>query len=85
MAWLVYVLLSSDGTSTYVGITTDLERRLDQHNGDLPGGARSTTRGRPWRVGTSYGPFETRAEAQAVEYRVKRRRGSARLAWTAEA
>lgn len=29
--WFVYILRCADG-SLYTGITTDLERRLDQHN-----------------------------------------------------
>ena len=81
MSWLVYVLVSESSARTYVGITTDLEHRLEQHNGERPGGARTTTRGRPWCVGTTYGPLETRAEAQRVEHEVKRRRGHERLSW----
>ncbi|MDP6518984.1 MAG: GIY-YIG nuclease family protein, partial [Planctomycetota bacterium] len=38
--WSVYVLLSPSSGTTYVGVTTDMERRLAQHNGELPGGAR---------------------------------------------
>lgn len=79
MAWVVYVLLSESNGETYVGVTTDPERRLQQHNGELPGGAKRTTRGRPWKIGASFGPFESRAEAQRVEYEVKRRRGLDRL------
>lgn len=77
--WLVYVLLSADRRSTYVGITTDFERRLAQHNGALPGGAKSTRRGRPWTLGTLYGPFDDRGEAQVIERRVKNKRGADRL------
>ena len=77
--WLVYVLLSSDGARTYVGVTVELERRLEQHNGTRPGGAKSTRAGRPWRVGARHGPFATRGEAQAIEARIKRRSGLARL------
>lgn len=84
MPWLVYVLRSPSSRSTYVGITTELERRVEQHNGLRPGGARSTTRGRPWEVGITYGPFATRAEAQSVEHGVKRLRGAERLLWTPE-
>lgn len=79
--WVVYVLVSETASRSYVGITTDLERRLKQHNGELPGGARSTTHGRPWRVGASHGPFEGRGEAQRVEYELKRCRGRERLSW----
>jgi len=81
MAWIVYVLVSASNRETYVGITIDLERRLQQHNGELPGGARTTTRGRPWKVGASFGPFTDRAEAQRIEHQVKQRRGPDRLAW----
>ena len=83
MSWTVYVLVACDEQSTYVGITTELDRRLQQHNGERPGGAKSTTRGRPWSLGATYGPFEERAEAQSVEYQVKRLRGQARLNWDA--
>jgi predicted GIY-YIG superfamily endonuclease len=34
---------------TYVGYTTDLKRRLRQHNGEITGGAKSTRGGR-WEV-----------------------------------
>ncbi len=77
--WLVYVLLSHDGARTYVGVTLELDRRLEQHNGALPGGAKATRAGRPWRVGARHGPFATRGEAQSIEARLKRRSGRARL------
>ena len=79
MPWTLYVLVSESTSETYVGITTDLERRLGQHNGELPGGARTTTRGRPWRLGRQFGPFESRGEAQRLERQVKKRRGRDRL------
>jgi len=79
LPWTVYVLLAHDGARTYVGITLDLERRLAQHNGERPGGAKATRPGRPWRVGAVFGPYEGRGEAQAIERRLKRLRGAARL------
>ena len=79
--WSVYVLVSPSSGTTYVGVTTDLERRLAQHNGEGPGGARRTRSGRPWEVGVVYGPFEHRGEAQRAEHRVRRLRGHARLSW----
>ncbi len=77
--WLVYVLVAANGRRTYVGITNDLERRLEQHNGRLPGGAKSTRAGRPWSVAITRGPFVTRGEALRLEYRIKQLRGRARL------
>jgi predicted GIY-YIG superfamily endonuclease len=77
--WYVYVLVSVGGQRTYVGISTDPARRLEQHNGERPGGARSTRAGRPWQPGRVHGPFETRGEALRIERALKQRRGSARL------
>lgn len=81
MAWLVYVLSSRRAKRTYVGIALDVAARLEQHNGRTPGGARATRAGRPWKLRTTYGPYDTRAEAQRAEHAVKRLRGKARLAW----
>ncbi len=44
--WRVYLLECADGT-LYCGITTNMERRLRQHNGQVPGGARYTQGRRP--------------------------------------
>ncbi len=78
-AWLVYVLRSACGRRTYVGVTRDLSRRLAQHNGLRPGGARTTRAHRPWTVAACFGPFPDRAGAQRVEARLRRLRGAARL------
>ncbi len=45
MSYLVYMLRCADGT-LYTGITTDLERRLAEHNGTVRG-ARYTRSRRP--------------------------------------
>ena len=81
MTWTVYVLSSRSLERTYVGIALDPRTRLAQHNGRAPGGARATRAGRPWRLRKTYGPFETRSEAQSVEHAVKRLRGPARMRW----
>ena len=67
--WYVYVLVCADG-SLYCGITTNLKRRLKQHNGEIKGGAKYT-RGR--------GPFRfayikkamNRSIASKIEYQFK--------------
>ena len=44
--WTTYMVRCSDG-SLYTGVTTDIRRRLNQHNGVAPGGARYTRTRRP--------------------------------------
>lgn len=44
--WVVYMLRCADD-SLYTGITTDVERRVKQHNGELNGGAKYTSARRP--------------------------------------
>lgn len=46
MTWYVYVLECADAT-LYCGITTEPQRRLEQHNGQRIGGARYTRGRRP--------------------------------------
>jgi structure-specific endonuclease subunit SLX1 len=77
MKWTVYLLASR--ARTYVGITTDLRRRLAQHNGAERGGAKSTRGGRPWRIAARFGPFATRGVALRLEHRLKRLRRRERL------
>lgn len=78
--WYVYVLSSCALSRTYVGVALDPVQRLAQHNGELPGGAKSTRAGRPWALAVLYGPYATRGDAQRAERRVKALRGEARLA-----
>lgn len=62
--------------SVYVGMTCDLKRRLRQHNGELVGGARRTTSGRPWKVLATVSGFADIRAALRAEWRVKRARGN---------
>src|SRR5690606_14285344 len=72
MSCFVYLLGSNGkgGYRTYVGWTTDLERRLAQHNAGK--GARST-RGRTWTLLHSE-RFDDRAAAMSREWHLKRDR-----------
>lgn len=79
MSWWVYVLVSRRANLTYVGVSTDARRRLAEHNGQRPGGAKCTRAGRPWALGAVWGPFDSRSEAQRAEHLVRRRRGRERL------
>ncbi len=67
MAWIVYIILCSDGT-LYTGITNDLEKRIKQHN---EGKGAKYTRGRgPVKVMKIF-EFETKSEAAKEEYKIK--------------
>lgn len=69
-AWWVYVLRCADG-SLYTGITTDVIRRLAEHNGDGGVGARYTRGRRP--VELVYAEAAgNRAEAARREAAIKR-------------
>ena len=67
--WYLYVLLCADGTY-YTGVTTDLKRRLHEHNKTRKG-AKYTRHRRPVQVVYTEGPFSLRGEAQKSEYRFK--------------
>lgn len=79
-AWYVYVLQAASGNRTYVGITTDVARQLEQHNGERAGGARATRAGRPWLVQACSPGLPTRSAALQLEHRIKKLRGPARAA-----
>jgi predicted GIY-YIG superfamily endonuclease len=42
-------IIGNEGDKTYNGYTTNLNRRLRQHNGEICGGARATRNRGPWR------------------------------------
>ncbi len=67
--WSVYILKCSDAT-LYTGITTDLQRRLDEHNGSQKGAKYTRTR-RP--VSLAYvETVPSRSEASKREYAIKK-------------
>jgi predicted GIY-YIG superfamily endonuclease len=70
MSWSVYLLISLDGRRTYVGATSDPERRLKQHNREKSGGARSTA-GVAWRRAALVSGFRDKIEALQFEWRWK--------------
>lgn len=79
MSVVVYLLQSSTvKRRTYVGCSArGVAHRLRQHNGEITGGARQTSTGRPWTLLLTIEGFRTRQEALQFEYawrRVHRRR-----------
>lgn len=67
--WSIYLL--SNGRRTYIGSTTDVKRRLRQHNGEIVGGARSTRGKGPWRIVCWISGFENRSSACRWERIIK--------------
>lgn len=58
--------------SVYFGYTIDMHRRLRQHNGEVPGGARYTTeRGPGWYVRHVVSGFRCKREALSFERRIQ--------------
>ena len=73
--YYVYLLASSISNMTYVGATTDPDRRLRQHNKELVGGATATgirvSRGETWRRICHIAGFPTWNAALQFEWRFK--------------
>jgi len=66
--WMTYMLRCADG-SLYTGITTDLERRLQEHNQNHKGAAYTRSR-RPVRL-VYQESFTTREAAARREYAIR--------------
>ena len=77
--WYMYVVLCADGT-LYCGITTNLERRLKQHNGVIKGGAKYTRGRRPCRY-VYKEKASTRSDALKKEYSFKKLTKKNKLAY----
>ena len=77
-AWFVYLLRCADGT-LYTGITTDVERRVAEHNGNQGLGARYTRSRRPVTL-AHVEPACSRAEAARREAAIKQLDRACKLA-----
>lgn len=68
--WSIYIVRCRGG-ALYTGIALDVRRRLAQHSGASPGGAKALRGKGPLRLEVSR-VVGSRAQAQRVEYRIKR-------------
>ncbi len=68
--WYVYLLRCADDT-LYCGITTDVLRRVQEHNGQKKGGAKYTKSRRPVHI-CAVAPSENRSEASKLEARIQK-------------
>lgn len=69
MTYLVYVLKSDN--YSYVGMTNDFLRRLRQHNKEIKGGAKCTSRRDHWYPICIIDGFPTMVEAMQCEWSLK--------------
>mgnify|MGYP005829858383 CR=1 FL=1 len=67
--WFLYVVHCNDGT-LYTGVTTDVSRRIREHNTGSRG-AKYTQARRPVRLVYCIG-FDNRSSAQKAEYKFKK-------------
>lgn len=75
--YLVYIVECSDG-SHYTGITNNLTRRLRQHNGEIKGGAKYTSKRMPVKlIMTSC--YMNKSEVLKLEYKTKKQRKAKRI------
>lgn len=70
MPYYTYILRCADN-SLYTGKTTDIKKRLRQHNGEIKGGAKYTAAKRPVTL-CYYEAFTTHKEAAQKEYALKK-------------
>lgn len=68
-SWIVYILRCADNT-LYTGITTDVDKRIDQHNGVEKNGAKYTRNRQPVRL-VYQEPSISRSDASKREYSIK--------------
>lgn len=68
--YLCYMITTGGYTHTYVGITHDMKNRLRQHNGEISGGAKATSRFRDWEVAFYVTGFAEKSEVLSFEWRM---------------
>ena len=71
--YFVYLLKSQVSNRTYIGYTTEVLRRLEQHNGLRSGGAKKTRHHRPWKI-VLYVSFEFERTAMQYEFCIQHTR-----------
>lgn len=76
--WYVYIVECNDG-SYYTGITTDVERRVNQHNSKKQG-AKYTRARQPVKLIYSKGNY-TKSSAAKEEYKIKQLTKKQKLAY----
>jgi putative endonuclease len=73
--FFLYILQSEKNKKYYIGITKDIETRLNQHN---RGVGKSTRSNRPWRLVYTK-EYNTRSEAGIREKQIKNQKSRAHI------
>ena len=76
--WHIYIVECSDGT-LYTGATTDVDRRVHEHNSVDSKASRYVKHRRPATLVYSESGFASRSEAQKREYEIKQYSRSKKL------
>ncbi|MBF0196376.1 MAG: GIY-YIG nuclease family protein [Planctomycetes bacterium] len=71
--WFVYMLRCADD-SIYTGISTDVDRRIEEHNGKGKKGAKALKGKRPVKLAWKSEKLSSRGEASKLEYALKKLR-----------
>ena len=74
--YICYILKCNN--YTYNGCTNNFKRRIRQHNGEIKGGARCTSRRGPWQPYCIITGFKDNIEALQTEWRIKKVEGRRR-------
>jgi len=64
-----YLLNVPNSKKCYVGYTVDPERRLRQHNGEIKGGAKKTSRHNNWNIVCTISGFDNYQQALRFEWK----------------
>ena len=71
---MCYILYSTVSNKIYIGYTVDFFRRFRQHNGVIKGGAKKTSKHRPWLPLCVISGFHDNSSALRFEYRLQKRK-----------
>ena len=77
MSYFVYILQSETDYTYYVGFTSNLEERVNEHNF---GSTRYTSKKRPWKL-VYQERFSTEREARKRELAIKRKKSRKYIDW----
>lgn len=68
-----YILQSINRSDkVYIGYTVDMTHRIRQHNGEIVGGAKKTSRFKPWRIVCVISGFLDNHMALRFEFRLQK-------------